>query len=96
MTAQAALRIATTPTRAGKPRIQTHGLLRLSDFSREQFEPVVSVDSAPWKRELIQHEQLFVELCDRVSAELPAVRSLIRSGLWRSRRHWEVDARLVA
>jgi phosphoenolpyruvate carboxykinase (GTP) len=61
----------------------------LPSFTREHFDQVMAIDSSQWKRELLSHEELFVELFDRLPAELHAVRNLIISSLWRMREDWE-------
>jgi phosphoenolpyruvate carboxykinase (GTP) len=62
------------------------------DFSREQFAELMSIDPAQWKAELLQHEELFIELFDRLPNELPSVRNLILSGLWRLRERWDIES----
>jgi phosphoenolpyruvate carboxykinase (GTP) len=37
------------------------------------------------------HEELFVELYDRMPSELLSVRNLLLSGMWRMRGRWDVD-----
>jgi phosphoenolpyruvate carboxykinase (GTP) len=59
------------------------------DFSHEQFQDVMAVDSEKWKAEIVSHEELFVKLYDRLPKELLDVRSLLLSSLWRSPRSWE-------
>jgi phosphoenolpyruvate carboxykinase (GTP) len=63
----------------------------LERFSKEHFAQVMSIDAATWKRELLSHEELFVELYDRLPTELLSVRNLILSGLWRLRDDWDHD-----
>jgi phosphoenolpyruvate carboxykinase (GTP) len=48
----------------------------LPGFSRENFEET--------------QEELFVNLYDRLPAELESVRNLILSGLWRMGERWDV------
>ncbi|MBK8986811.1 MAG: phosphoenolpyruvate carboxykinase (GTP) [Chloroflexi bacterium] len=59
------------------------------DFSHEQFQDVMAIDSEKWKAEIVSHEALFVKLYDRLPKELLDVRSLLLSSLWRSPRSWE-------
>jgi phosphoenolpyruvate carboxykinase (GTP) len=63
----------------------------LETFTSQQFAAVMSIDSALWKRELISHEELFVELYDRLPMELHSVRNLLLSALWRLRENWEIE-----
>ncbi len=60
------------------------------DFSREQFNELMSVDKALWMKEMLGHEELFIKLFDRLPKELQCVRDLLLSGLWRSPAHWDV------
>jgi phosphoenolpyruvate carboxykinase (GTP) len=59
------------------------------DYSHEQFQDVMAIDSEKWKAEIVSHEELFVKLYDRLPKELLDVRSLLLSSLWRSPRSWE-------
>jgi phosphoenolpyruvate carboxykinase (GTP) len=61
------------------------------DFSREQFNNVMSVDRDLWLQEVLSHEELFIKLYDRLPKELVAIRELMLSGLWRSPAHWEIS-----
>ena len=61
------------------------------DFSREQFNNVMSVDRDLWLQEVLSHEELFIKLYDRLPKEMVAIRELILSGLWRSPAHWEIS-----
>ncbi len=61
------------------------------DFSREQFNNVMSVDREAWLQEVLSHEELFIKLYDRLPKELVAIRELLLSGLWRSPEHWEIS-----
>jgi phosphoenolpyruvate carboxykinase (GTP) len=47
------------------------------DMSREQFEELQAVDSALWRREVIQHEELFIELHDNLPPEMIYERELL-------------------
>jgi len=73
------------------PRYEDMDWRGLESFSPERFADVMSIDGALWKRELLSHEELFVELYDRLPTELLSVRNLILSGLWRLRDDWELD-----
>lgn len=61
------------------------------DFTREQFNNVMSVDRDLWLQEVLSHEELFIKLYDRLPKEMVAIRELLLSGLWRSPAHWEIN-----
>jgi phosphoenolpyruvate carboxykinase (GTP) len=54
------------------------------DFSKEKWDQVMSVDKELWHKEIVQHEELFVKLYDRLPKEFIYVKELITSGLWRT------------
>ena len=60
------------------------------DFSKEDFDRVMSIDKELWKNEILSHEELFIKLYDRLPKELRSVRDLLMSSLWRSSEHWEL------
>jgi len=47
------------------------------EFSREQFEALQAVDRAAWRREVINHEELFLDLHDRLPKEMIYERELL-------------------
>jgi phosphoenolpyruvate carboxykinase (GTP) len=47
------------------------------DFPRETFETLQRVDHAQWKREVIDHEELFIALHDHLPAEMIYERELL-------------------
>jgi phosphoenolpyruvate carboxykinase (GTP) len=63
----------------------------LETFTKQSFQELMTVDPSQWTRELLQHEELFVSLYDRMPPELMSVRNLLLSGMWRLRERWEVD-----
>jgi phosphoenolpyruvate carboxykinase (GTP) len=63
----------------------------LESFTKERFDELMTVDPSQWTRELLQHEELFVSLYDRLPTELMSVRNLLLSGMWRLRERWDVD-----
>jgi phosphoenolpyruvate carboxykinase (GTP) len=70
------------------PRYEDIDWRGLEDFSREQFNEIMSVDRDLWQQELLSHEELFIKLYDRLPKELLFIRELILSGLWRSPERW--------
>ena len=46
-------------------------------FTQEQFDELQSVDPVAWKREVIEHEELFIELHDRLPPEMVYERELL-------------------
>ena len=53
--------------------IEWHGL----DFPREKFERLQAVDRAAWRAEVLGHEELFIELHDRLPPEMVYERELL-------------------
>jgi len=47
------------------------------DFSRETFNALQDVDVAKWRREVIEHEELFIELHDHLPPEMVYERELL-------------------
>ena len=48
-----------------------------SEKSKDQFEQLQAVDPALWRREVIQHEELFIELHDNLPPEMIYERELL-------------------
>jgi phosphoenolpyruvate carboxykinase (GTP) len=47
------------------------------EMSKDQFEQLQAVDPALWRREVIQHEELFIELHDNLPPEMIYERELL-------------------
>jgi phosphoenolpyruvate carboxykinase (GTP) len=47
------------------------------DFSRESFDALMAVDRAAWRKEVIGHEELFIELHDHLPPEMIYERELL-------------------
>ncbi len=58
------------------------------NFSKEQFNKIMSIDVKAWQQEVLLHEELFIKLYDRLPKELVNVRDLILSSLWRTPENW--------
>ncbi len=56
------------------------------DFSREQFDAVMSTDKDIWLQEIALHDELFTKLADRLPKELPLIRDLLVAGLERAKK----------
>jgi phosphoenolpyruvate carboxykinase (GTP) len=60
------------------------------DFSREDFERLMTIDREEWKRELLAHAELFEKMYDRLPKEFIFMRELLLSSLWRSPEKWSL------
>jgi len=54
----------------------------LENFSREDFDKVMTMDRELWKNEILSHEELFIKLYDKLPKEMVSVRELMLSSLW--------------
>lgn len=59
------------------------------NFSKNDFDAVMSIDREEWKKELLGHEELFEKMYDKMPKEFFYMRELLLSGLWRSPAKWE-------
>lgn len=73
------------------PRREDLDWTGLDRFTDEDFRRCMSIDRDEWNAELLQHEELFIRLHDRLPAEFGAMRTLIASSLWRAPEHWEMN-----
>ncbi len=60
------------------------------DFTEEEFNKVMDIDTEVWKQELLGHEELFSKLYNKLPKEIFFMRELLVSGLWRSPEHWSL------
>ncbi len=60
----------------------------LERFTPDQFAAVVSFNRDEWKQEILQHEELFISLYDRLPKELAFIRDLMLSAIWRAPESW--------
>jgi phosphoenolpyruvate carboxykinase (GTP) len=58
------------------------------NFSRDQFNKIMSIDVKDWQQEILLHEELFIKLYDRLPKEMLSMRDLILSSLWRTPETW--------
>ena len=70
------------------PRYEDMDWTGIENFSKEDFEKIMTVDREIWKQELMGHEELFAKLYDRLPKEFTFMRELLLSALWRSPEHW--------
>lgn len=54
------------------------------EFSRENFEKIITIDRESWKTELFSHEEMFSRFYNRLPKEFFFMRELLLSSLWRS------------
>ena len=54
------------------------------DFTKEQWNSVMSLDRDIWLKEIAMHDDLFFKLYDRLPKEMTFIRELLVSNLWRS------------
>ncbi len=73
------------------PRYEDLDWRGMEDFTRQQFNELMSVDRDGWQQELLSHEALFIKLYDRLPKELLFIRELILSSLWRSPERWGME-----
>ncbi len=59
-------------------------------FTPEQYDTLMEVDREAWKHEILDHEELFSRMYDKLPKEFFFMRELLLSGLWRSLEHWSL------
>jgi phosphoenolpyruvate carboxykinase (GTP) len=77
------------------PRYQDLDWDGLESFTESQFLECMSVDRSDWHAELLECEDLFMKLHERLPTEMRSIRDLVTSALWRSPGHWEMNADLT-
>ncbi len=60
------------------------------DFSREEFDQLMTIDREEWKQELLSHAEFFERMYDRLPKEFIFMRELLLSSLWRSPEKWSL------
>ncbi len=63
----------------------------LEGFTKADFHQAMSIDKHDWDKELLETDELFIRLYDRIPKEMIAIRTLLLSGMWRSPEHWEMN-----
>ncbi len=70
------------------PRYEDIDWRGMDDFSPERFKELMAMDRDTWINEVLSHEELFLQLYDKLPKEFIFLRELILSGLWRSPEQW--------
>ena len=73
------------------PRYEHLDWRGMEDFTKRDFEAIMSIDRDEWMREIASHDDLFFKLYDRLPKEMTYIRELLLSGLWRSPEHWSLS-----
>jgi phosphoenolpyruvate carboxykinase (GTP) len=73
------------------PRYQDISWEGLDEFTKSDFKSAMSIDKDDWDAELLQHDELFIRLYDRIPKEMLAIKELTLSAMWRSPDHWEME-----
>ena len=72
------------------PRYQDINWDGIDVFSESDFRTALYVDRVDWSSELLQHDELFFRLYDRIPKEMLAIKELTLSAMWRSPDRWEM------
>lgn len=67
-----------------RPRYKDMDWNGLEDFSKEDFDSIMVIEREPWKKELLEHSELFEQAYDKIPKEFLFMRELLLSALWRS------------
>ena len=70
------------------PRYEHLDWRGMEDFTKRDFEAIMSIDRDEWMREIASHDDLFFKLYDRLPKEMLFLRELILSSLWRLPESW--------
>jgi phosphoenolpyruvate carboxykinase (GTP) len=70
------------------PRYEDIDWTGIKNFSKEDFEKIMTIDREPWKTELLSHEELFSRFYDKLPKEFIFMKELLLSALWRSPEHF--------
>jgi phosphoenolpyruvate carboxykinase (GTP) len=61
------------------------------DFSQADFDKIMTIDREEWKNEMLEHEELFERMYDKLPKEFLFMRQLLLSALWRSPATWSME-----
>ena len=61
------------------------------NFTKAQFDEIMTIDREQWKHELLSHAELFERMYDKLPKEFIFMRELLLSSLWRSPERWSLD-----
>ena len=64
----------------------------VDNFSKADFRGAMTIDRDDWEKELLQHEDLFIRLYDRIPKEMLAIKDLTLSAMWRTPDNWEMTS----
>jgi phosphoenolpyruvate carboxykinase (GTP) len=70
------------------PRYEDIDWTGLDGVDFERFSQLMEVDRELWKREVVSHEEFFIQLYDRLPKDFFFTRELLISRLWRSPERW--------
>jgi phosphoenolpyruvate carboxykinase (GTP) len=62
------------------------------EYSKERYQELMSVDRESWIKELLSHEELFVQMYYRLPREFTLLRELLLANLWRSLSRWRLPS----
>lgn len=65
------------------------------DFSKQDFEKIMSIEREAWKTELLAHAELFERMFDKLPKEYIFMRELLLSSLWRSPATWKLEPETI-
>jgi phosphoenolpyruvate carboxykinase (GTP) len=58
------------------------------DFSKDQFDKIMTIDPEEWKKELLDHQRMFEEMYNKTPKDMFYMRELLVSNLWRTGGKW--------
>ena len=67
-----------------RPRYKDMDWNGLENFNKEDFDSIMVIEREPWKKELLEHSELFEQAYDKIPKEFLFMRELLLSALWRS------------
>jgi phosphoenolpyruvate carboxykinase (GTP) len=70
------------------PRYEDIDWAGLENFDHAAFDKIMTVDREQWKKEIMEHEELFSTAYDKLPKEFMFMRELLLSALWRSPEKW--------